>query len=511
MWKRNQEKNQERNQDKRSKRKNQSQEPAERRPDSTRKSKNSTKSRNREFAVITYSFLAIFIAMMGYFAYFQTVKSEDFINSAYNARQDSFSSSVVRGKILGAGGEVLAESNVSEDGTETRSYPYGNVFAHVVGYSTNGKLGIESTANFNLLRSNTFFLERMVNEITNQKNIGDNVITTLDTGLQQAAYEAMGDHEGAVVVMEPSTGRVLAMVSKPDFDPNEIADNWESISGDSESSVLVNRATQGLYPPGSTFKILTTLEYMKENSDYESYSFDCRGTYEVEDSVIHCFGNEVHGGVDLRSSFYNSCNTSFSNIGLSLNKNSFKDLCEDLLFNKKLPGTFDTKKSSFTLDKSSGTGETMQTAIGQGETLVSPYHMLLIASAIANDGVLMKPYVIDHTENKDGEVVKQFEASEYGELLSKSQAQILQDYMHEVVESGTASGLKGMSYTAAGKTGSAEINSNGDSHAWFVGYASKPDSGKPDIAIAVIAEEAGTGGKYAVPIARAVFDAYYSQ
>lgn len=460
--------------------------------------------------MITYSFLAIFIAMMGYFAYFQTVKSEDFINSPYNARQDSFSSSVVRGKILGSGGEVLAESHVNEDGTETRSYPYANVFAHVVGYPTNGKLGIESTANFNLLRSNTFFLQRMVNEITNQKNIGDNVVTTLDVGLQQAAYDALGDYDGAVVVMEPSTGRVLAMVSKPDFDPNEIADNWESISGDSESSVLVNRATQGLYPPGSTFKILTTLEYMKENSDYENYSFDCRGTYEVEDSVIHCFGNEVHGSVDLKSSFYNSCNTSFSNIGLSLNSNSFKNLCEDLLFNKTLPGTFDTKKSSFTLDKSSSTMEIMQTAIGQGETLVSPYHMLLIASAIANDGVLMKPYVIDHTENADGELVKQFESSEYGKLLDKSQVQVLQEYMREVVESGTASGLKGMSYTAAGKTGSAEINSNGDSHAWFIGYASKEDSGKPDIAIAVIAERAGTGGKYAVPIARAVFDAYYS-
>lgn len=461
--------------------------------------------------MITYSFLAIFCVMMGYFAYFQTVKSEDFINSSYNARQDSFSSSVVRGRILGNGGEVLAESQVSSDGTEVRNYPYGRLFAHVVGYSTNGKLGIESTANFNLLRSNTFFLERIVNEITNQKNTGDDVVTTLNVGLQQAAYNALGDYDGAVVVMEPSTGRVLAMVSKPDFDPNEIAANWESISGDSESSVLLNRATQGQYPPGSTFKILTSLEYMRENKNYENYSYDCHGTYEVNESVIHCFGNEVHGSEDLKSSFVNSCNTSFSNIGLSLSNTSFLDFCEEMMFNAKLPGDFETKKSSFTLDKSSSTGEMMQTAIGQGETLVSPYHMLLIASAIANDGVLMKPYVMDHTQNKEGELVKQYEASEYKELLSKSEAKTLQGYMNEVVESGTASGLKGMSYTAYGKTGSAEINSNRDSHAWFVGYASKEDSGKPDIAIAVIAEGAGTGGKYAVPIARAVFDEYYAQ
>lgn len=490
----------------------------EERQDSTRTSKTSTKnsgskkgSRNREFAVITYGFLAIFIGMMGYFAYFQTVTSEDFINSPYNARQDSFSSSVVRGKILGAGGEVLAQSTVNEDGTETRNYPYSNLFAHVVGYSTNGKLGVESSANFNLLRSNTFFLERMVNEITNKKNIGDNVVTTLDVGLQQAAYNALGNYDGAVVVMEPSTGRVLAMVSKPDFDPNVIADNWESISGDSESSVLVNRATQGLYPPGSTFKIITTLEYMKENKDYGNYTFECQGNYEVENSKIHCFGNEVHGVEDLHGSFVNSCNTSFSNIGLSLNKKSYRNFCEDLLFNKSLPGTFDTKKSSFALDKSSGTAETMQTAIGQGETLVSPYHMLMIVSAIANNGVLMQPYIVDHTENKDGELVKQFGSEEYGKLLSESQAKTMQELMRDVVESGTASGLKGQSYTAFGKTGSAEINSARDTHAWFVGFASKPDSGKPDIAIAVIAERAGTGGKYAVPIAKNVFDAYYAQ
>lgn len=448
---------------------------------------------------------------MGYFAYFQTAKSEDFINSAYNARQDSFSGSVIRGKILAAGGEILAETKVDDNGKETRNYPYGREFAHVVGYPTHGKLGIELQANFNLLRSNTFFLQRMVNEITNQKNIGDNVYTTLDVNLQETAYQALGDQEGAVIVMEPSTGRILAMVSKPDFDPNSIDDDWDSISSDESNSVLVNRATQGLYPPGSTFKILTALEYMNENSDYNSYDFTCKGTLTIENSVIHCFGNEVHGKEDLKESFTNSCNTSFSNIGVSLNKNSYREFCESLLFNKTLPGDIAAKKSSFKLDKNSTTMQTMQTAIGQGETLVSPYHMLMIVSSVANDGVLMTPYIIDHTENADGTTVKQYEKTEYAKLLSKSQAQIMQEYMQSVVTDGTARALKGQSYTAAGKTGSAEINSNGDSHAWFVGYASKEDSGKPDIAIAVIAEEAGTGGKVAAPIAKKVFDAYYAQ
>ena len=125
---------------------------------------------------------------------------------------------------------------------------------------------------------------------------------------------------------------------------------------------------------------------------------------------------EVHGSEDLKASFKNSCNTSFSNIGLSLDKAAFRKFCEKMLFNQKLPGDLDTKKSSFSLDASSGTGETMQTAIGQGKTLVSPYHMMLISATIANDGVLMTPYVIDHTQNKDGTLVKQFEAAEYGKL-----------------------------------------------------------------------------------------------
>ena len=155
---------------------------------------------------------------MGYFAYFETVKSEDFINSPYNARQDSFSSSTVRGKIMGSGGEILAESNVDAEGKETRTYPYRNLFAHVVGFPTHGKLGA-----WNLLQTLTFyaqtafFLERIVNEIRGEKNTGDDVVTTLNVSLQQAAYDALGEHDGAVVVMEPSTGRILAMVSKPDF------------------------------------------------------------------------------------------------------------------------------------------------------------------------------------------------------------------------------------------------------------------------------------------------------
>ena len=448
--------------------------------------------------------------MMGYFAYFQFVKSEDFINSPYNKRQDLFARKVTRGEIISADGRILAETITDTDGTETRYYPYANMFAHVVGFSTNGKSGLESIANFNLLRSHTMTLEKVVNELQGEKNIGDNVVTTLNYDLQDTAYEALGKYDGAIVVMEPSTGKILAMVSKPDYDPNNIAEDWDELTAeDSESSVLLNRATQGLYPPGSVFKIFTTLEYVHENSDYEDYSFDCNGKFTEGDSVIHCYKNKRHGQEDLIGSFADSCNSSFASLGLTLNPDSFTELCDSMLFNTSLPLRFESSKSSFSLDADADVSTVLETSIGQGKTLVTPMHMALVVSAIANDGVLMNPYLIDHTENYNGIVVDAYEPTEYGTLLSTEDASLMQTFMREVVEDGTGERLSGQSYTAAGKTGTAEYSmTDGEkTHAWFVGYAHRED--KEDIAVAVIVEDSGSGSEYAVPIAKKIFDAYY--
>ena len=166
---------------------------------------------------VTYFFVVLFLVMMGYIVYFNAVKSKEIINSPYNVRLDSMSDRVVRGKILDSDGNVLAETIVSEDGLEKRNYPYGEIYAHVVGFDSMGKSGLESTENFDLLTSNAFFLEKLAKEFQEKKNIGDNVVTTLNTDLQTAAYKALGSYKGAVMVMEASTGKVLAMVSKPSF------------------------------------------------------------------------------------------------------------------------------------------------------------------------------------------------------------------------------------------------------------------------------------------------------
>lgn len=227
--------------------------------------------------------------------YFQVVKREGVISSPYNTRQDQFEDRVVRGSILSADGQTLAYTQVNDDGSETRVYPYNNVFAHVVGYDANGKNGLESLANFQLMSSHDGYLSQAANELKSEKNQGDNVVSTLDTSLQQTAYNALGDNRGAVVVLDPKTGAVLASVSKPDFNPNTVAQDWDYLVSDSSNSSLLNRATQGAYPPGSTFKIVTALAYLKAHGSIDGFSYNCSGSITMDDHTITCYDGEVHG------------------------------------------------------------------------------------------------------------------------------------------------------------------------------------------------------------------------
>lgn len=433
------------------------------------------------------------------------------VNSPYNERQDAFADRVVRGTITDRNGNVLAETEVAEDGTETRVYPYGTVFAHVIGYNdkTAGKSGIESVENFELLTSNAFFVEKLTNSFKGEKNVGDTVVTTLDADLQQAAYDALGDNKGAVVVMEADTGKILSMVSSPTYDPNNIASEWEYLNADGNGSPLLNRATQGSYAPGSTFKIVTALDFMRENKDYADYSYDCTGEITADGTTIHCFDSTVHGWEDLRSSFANSCNASFANIGLSLDKASYRDTAEDLLFNKALPSVLDYSKSSFAVTKDTDNAEMMMTAMGQGKTLTSPYHMALITQAIANGGTLMEPYLVDRVTNYTGSELRKNVPKSYKRLMSSEEAAQLKDYMVAVVEEGTAAMMNGESYTVAGKTGTAEYSmTDGEkTHSWFVGFTNVDN---PELVISVIIEGYdGNDGAKAVPIAKQILDSYY--
>ena len=466
-------------------------------------------ARNVEFAVITYAFLLLFISLCGYFVYFVSFKSEDFINHPSNARLSKLSETVLRGNITTRDGVVVAKSRLKGK-DEERIYPKGRVYAHVIGYNSNGMAGVEQESNFQLLRSHSFFLTRIANDLKNVKSQGDTVVTTLDSKLQETAYNGMGSYKGAAVAIDPDTGAILAMVSKPDFDPNTVSASWKELSSsDNSSSVLLNRATHGMYPPGSTFKMVTALSYL-QNGGKASDIFQCNGALTSSGYTIHCYGGEVHGRQDLTQAFGNSCNVAFATAGLSLGEGKLYSTAQDLLFNKELPTTLsNVKKSSFTLKSVEDKPLVMQTSIGQGNTLVTPLHMAMIASSIANDGKLLQTHDVDHIENDNANLVKSYDHHPSVTLMSKEEAKKLRVFMRYVVTNGTGRRLNVSNYRAYGKTGTAEYSSNKqESHSWFVGFAKK---GKKKIAVAVVMEGAGSGSAYAVPLAGRMFDTYLGE
>jgi len=457
---------------------------------------------------VVYIFVGLFVLMMGYFIHFLLIRSKDVLNSTYNLRHDVLARRVTRGMILSSDEVVLAKTVTDGEGNEMRSYPYDDMYAHVVGRVMRGRTGIEATENINLLTSYSNSAGAIYNDLIGVKNPGNNVITTLNHKLTKAAYDALGSRTGAVVVLEPATGKILAMVSKPSYDPNKIDENWDELSENKDNeSPLLNRAAQGLYPPGSTFKVLTALAYIRENPDYLNYSYNCKGKVEYDGMVIHCSNNKAHGKVDLKKAFAKSCNTSFSSIGKELSMDGFRKLCESFFFNGELPAKIANNPSRFELKTgSSGVKEAMQTAIGQGKTLITPLHNAMIAAAVANDGIMMKPYVVDRIESAGGRVLKGYIPQEAGAVMSAEEADFLKSLMRAVVTDGTARRLNNLSVKVAGKTGTAQLEGK-ESHAWFIGFA---PVNEPKIAVSVLVENIGSGSDYAVPIAEKIFEAYFN-
>ena len=469
----------------------------------------SGRKHNTELSIVTWIFVILFMMLIGRIVYILVAESDSLRSNINNTKADSNSENVIRGDIITGEGTLLATTLLDEYGNQTRSYPFDNVFAHVIGYASNGKSGLEAEENYDLLTSHASLLKQIQAGENGEKIQGDRLVVSLNPKLQQAAYYALGSYRGAVVVMEPDSGRILALVSKPDFNPNTIGSEWETLSADTASSPLLNRATQGRYPPGSTFKMITSLAYLRAHpKDYAQFSWNCQGALTQGDVTITCYGDQMHGQEDLASAFANSCNTAFAQIGLDLDNTELRKTAEDFLFNRSLPTRLPSSQSVFSLKKDSSAGEQMTTAIGQGDTLVSPLHMALITSTIANGGVMMKPSLVDRIETSDGTLVKEFDPEIFRKIMTPEEASILTEYMTGTVTGGTAAALSGNGYTVAGKTGSAEYETGETTgtHSWFCGFA---ETGEPHIAIAVIAEDGGTGSSTAVPIAKQILDTFF--
>ena len=472
------------------------------------KKKLENRKNNKSIIVSTLIFVITFIEMAGYLIYFNLTQAESIINNSYNKRQGVLSRRTIRGSILSDDKTKLAVTNVDDDGNETRYYPYSGLFSHTIGYLNNGGYGLESLYGYYMLHSNQNFFEQIGNDLSGNRNTGDNVVTTLNVGLQKACYDALGSNRGAVIVMEPSTGKILAMVSKPDFDPNTLAANWSQITGEGSDSVLVNRATQGLYPPGSTFKLITMLEYLREHkNDYGQYHYICDGTYELGNNTINCVRTTAHGDVDLFSSLAVSCNCSFINIGLSLDLDRYKKTAEKMLFNKELPTNLEYNKSRFVLNGESSEWDIAQTSFGQGKTVITPFHLALIICTIANNGTLMKPYLVSSVESTNGMTVRKFKEEKYDTLITEKEASLLKKGMEQVVKDSFSWLFGGVEYTLAAKSGSAQYGTEGYEHSL---YASFSPADNPEIAVVAVVEGGPQRNTTAAEVTKQIYDYYYS-
>ena len=475
-----------------------------------KKSKRKKTARRVESYIVMGAFLILYISMSAYLIVYVRNNEQELINNSYNSRQTLLAKENTRGNIYDDSGNILAETLEDENGKEYRYYPYENMYAHVIGFSTKGKVGVEAEGNYYLINSNVALSEKVENDVSGDKNPGNDIYTTLNYELQDIAYRSLSAYQGAIIVSEVKTGNILAMVSKPDYDPNTIVENWDKYCADSTSGVLLNRATQGLYPPGSTFKILTALEYIREHpNDYMNYKYTCSGRYVNGDINLTCYHGTVHGSENFLTSFANSCNSSFANIGIGLDRNAYGELLNDCMFNAKLPLACNYSVSTLVVDESVSDEDMAQIAFGQGKAQITPILLNMITNGIANNGVVMTPRIIDYAASADGEVLETWEMSPYTTICSESEAAAMTNLMQAVAKEGTAKAMKNCSYNPAVKTGSAEFLTDGDdSHAWITGFAPAQD---PEISVTVIVEGVGSSFDYAVPIAKRIFDVYFDE
>ena len=336
-----------------------------------------------------------------------------------------------------------------------------------------GNTGLENTYNYKLLTSNANIVKKFVNELSGAKHPGNSIVTTLDVEITKACKDAIGSYDGSIIVMDPKTGDVISMISNPDYDPNNLKEQWDILSG-SNNGELLNRATCGQYTPGSIFKIFTLYDYITENKDtYEKYNFTCKATLDFGDYTISCSNKIWHGNEDLIMSFANSCNCSFVNLSSYITNESLANVCKKLLFNSDLPIEIEYKKSTFSLTNTDTEFLKNQTVIGQGKTLVTPMHMIMVMNAIANDGILMKPRFVTNVIDYNEKTIEEFAPNEYKTLFTKDESSLLKEYLRKVVTNGTASSINSSEYTLYGKTGTAQIDEKGTVKSWFLGFVEK--------------------------------------
>lgn len=446
--------------------------------------------------------LSFFVLSLG-LVYWQVVEADTLLANPANRRLILLEERVERGGIFDRNGEVLAQTQVV-NGKKARVYPQGEVMEPLVGYETlqHGAAGLEGALGDWLLGLKDATLKQKVEQTLALARQGDNVVLTLDAKLQKIAYDGLQGKTGAAVAIDPRTGEILALVSQPSFDASNLDQDWEKINAKSGSPFL-NHAFS-LFPPGSTMKVVTSAALFRSSLDTTEL-YNCTGTAVVNGQIISEPNGKAHGWVNYNMALADSCNTYFATHAVEAGDENFLKAAQGFGFGQKIPFELPVQQSRITnapaIPEHLDENLLAASAFGQGEILVSPFHMALIAAGIANKGTIMTPRIVDYVLSPDQDILHKSKATPWLTALSPDEAAKLTSAMVTAVNEGTAAPGALPGIQVAGKTGSAEPGGEVRSHAWYMAFA---PADNPRIAVAVLVENGGTGGGAAAPIAREI-------
>lgn len=461
------------------------------------------KRMRRAIRAVTWLLVASFLGLGGWLGYTVYSQGARWTTSQMNSRLNVAKKTNAMGDITDRNGLLLATT--ADD--RTRKYSNDPSIRRAVSQTVGDAMGMSGTGveTFQagtLLGLSGSIIDRTWQVLTGSQVKGDNIRLTIDAEL--AAYisgQFPSRKQGAVVVMNYRTGEILAMVSKPDYDPDKLTTRQSG--GDESGSGYLNRALQGQYPPGSTFKIVTlaaALDYLPSAVDR---TYLCTGLKEFGNGKVTCYGNAVHGELSLLQAFEKSCNITFASLAVEMGSKALVQTAEKMGFNVNFNFRDLVLYESSIPEQIPDVSELAWTGVGQGKLLVTPLHMAMITSAVANGGVMPSPLLIKQVTGVGGLPRLRTQSGAYGRVMSEGTAQFIGRYMQKVVTDGTAGKAAIKGYTVCGKTGSAETSDDKSvpTDAWFVGYLDDPAH---PYAIAVVVEKGGAGGDTAAPLAAKV-------
>ena len=453
-------------------------------------------------------------ALISNLTYVQVISAGTLAKHPANTRGLAAEMRQERGAIITADGVVLADS-VREGETYSRRYPQGDLAAHVLGYHSlrYGRAGIEAAANEALAGKRDFAsIADMIEAAAGTPVPGNDVRLTIDSRVQAAAEAALGDRRGACVAIDPATGAVLGYASNPGYDPATIDDAWEQLSGDGTAAPLLDRAGRSLYPPGSTFKIVTLAAAIENDVASLETTYTGPARLDIGGAPVTNYGGSAYGAIDLRKATASSVNTVFGQLARDIGADSLVGQCEEFGIGSRVPFDLPTVTSLMPDPTEMTVWETAWAGVGQpvGEhdspagPQVTPLQMALITAGIANDGIVMRPYLIDAITDRSGRIITSTTPRTWTTALDPTTAAAVTEAMVGVVRSGSGGRAAIQGVTVAGKTGTAEAGKSMETHAWFVAFAPAEE---PRIAVALVLENAGVGGSVAAPAARGVLEA----